>query len=365
MRRVPLIVVVLILSGLVTSSAGAQEEVYLGGPPPGSGPVEVRFGFSLINITDINEQEETIDFDGLFFLMWKDARLAYDPQSVGMAGFVPGDYSGTPRRFYHGEFRVKEVYPGWRPHLLILNGIGDRGPTDMAVAVWPDGMVAYRESFHTTAETPMQLRLFPFDRQQLDIFVHPSNYSRDEVVLVPDDRMSRTWEQTEGIAGWTRVGVTTQERLVELANDTGSPRPVSEVVTTVIVKRQPHHFLISIVLPLLLLVSLTWVVFWMDEESITDRINISFVGILSVVAYYFVILSSIPDISYLTLMDAFIIATFFVLVGGVVVNVAVDKLNKAGRKAVGDRVDRTCRWAFPMAYALITLIVTLVFFSLN
>ena len=52
---------------------------------------------------------------------------------------------------------------------------------------------------------------------------------------------------------------------------------------------------------MLLLVALTWCVFWMDNETLSNRVNITFIGILSVVAYYFVILDSVPAASYLTL----------------------------------------------------------------
>ena len=235
----------------------------------------------------------------------------------------------------------------------------------MAIGVWPDGMVAYQEMFYAKAETPMQMRRYPLDRQQLEVFVHPLAYGRGEIVLVPNERLSETWDQNLGIAQWSREGVDVAERPVELIVLDDETRVVSEVVLTIDIERRPRHVLISIVFPLVLLVCLSWVVFWMDDESISSRVNISFIGILSVVAYYFVILDSVPEINYLTLMDSFIIATFLILAGGVVINVVVDKLNRAGRREVGDRVDRVCRWAFPTAYATITLLLTVLFFNLD
>ena len=128
--------------------------------------------------------------------------------------------------------------------------------------------------------------------------------------------------------------------------------------------RRPVRILFSLVLPLLILVSLTWSVFWMDEESISNRINISLVGILSVVAYYFVIQDSVPRISYLSMMDAFMIGTFLLLAASVVISIVVDKLNRAGRTPTGDRVDRVCRWAFPTAYVVLTTLIVILFTTL-
>jgi hypothetical protein len=38
-----------------------------------------------------------------------------------------------------------------------------------------------------------------------------------------------------------------------------------------------------------------------------------------------------------------------------VVNLVVADLDKRGKGALGDRVDRRCRWAFPLAYFALLL----------
>jgi hypothetical protein len=185
----------------------------IGGPPPTDGAVEVLMGFNLVNITDVNERDETIDFEGAIYLAWMDPRQAYDPTEYGMSpDWSPGDYSTAPRNIYQGDFAVKETFEGWRPHVVIPNGIGNRVVTNMAISIWPDGRVAYSETFFAKAETPMDLRRYPFDTQELEIFFHPFVYHRGEVVLVPDDKLARTWDQNMGIADWTRESVTMAER---------------------------------------------------------------------------------------------------------------------------------------------------------
>ena len=118
------------------------------------------------------------------------------------------------------------------------------------------------------------------------------------------------------------------------------------------------------VFPLVLLVSLTWCVFWMDEESVSNRVNISFIGILTVVAYTFIVGDHVPQIAYATLLDAFLSISFLVMSLSLVINIVVDKHNRAGRKELGDRIDRVSRWAFPLGYLLANVITTIVFFTL-
>ncbi len=350
-----------VLACLAVASAVAQEE-HLTGLPPGDRPLEVLMGFNLVNITDVGEKEETLDFEGAIYLEWYDPRQAYAPEEFGMpADWVAGDYSTVPTRVYQGDFAVKELFGGWRPHVVIPNGIGDRNTTNMAISVWPDGHVAYSETFYAKVETPMDLRRFPFDTQKLEVFFHPFLYERNELALVPDDRLARTWNQNLGLADWSREGVTMLERSTEIAYFDENRSAVSEFVVTVEIKRRPLHMVISIIFPMVLLVSLTWSVFWMDSETLANRVNISFIGILSVVAYYFVILNNVPEVSYLTFIDAFIISTFLILAAGVVVTVLVENYDREDKVQWAARVDRLCRWAFPLAYLSSSALLGIVF----
>ena len=337
-------------------------EENLGGPPPGDKPIEVLVGFNLLNITDVGDKEETLDLEGAIYLEWDDVRLAYEPEEFGMPGdWRAGDYSNAPTRIFQGDFAVKEIYEGWRPHVVVPNGIGNRVTTNMAIGIWPDGHVAYSETFYIKAETPMDLRRFPFDRQSLEIFFHPFVYQRDEVVLVPDNRLARIWEQNLGIADWSLETVLMQERPVEIAYFDDSRSEISEFIVTVQIKRRPMHLIFSIIFPMVLLVSLTWSVFWMDNETLSNRINITFIGILSVVAYYFVIIDSVPEVSYLTLIDAFIIATFLILAAGVLVVVYQERHPDEARVAA---IDQRCRWLFPLSYALVAIVLGAGFLNL-
>ena len=131
---------------------------------------------------------------------------------------------------------------------------------------------------------------------------------------------------------------------------------------TINIERRPLHFLVSLVLPMVLLVALTWCVFWMEKETISDRVQITFIGILSVVAYYFVIIDFIPSVSYLTLMDGFILATFLILAAGVVMAVVMEDIAREKRRLLGLQIDRICRWAFPLTYAITTVVLSSLFF---
>jgi len=335
------------------------------GKPGDELPVEVSVGFNLVNLTDVNEKQETIDFEGAIYLEWNDPSLAYSPEDYGMKQeWTPGDYSRAPAQIFLGDYAVKELFRGWRPHVVIPNGISDRATTNMGISVWPDGHIAYSETFYAKVEAPMDLRKYPFDTQDLEIFFHPFIYQRDELILVPENRLAGTWDQNMGIADWSRESVSMSERATRIAYLDESEAQISEFVVTLRIKRKPAHFMISMIFPMIVLVGLTWCIFWIDEDSLSNRINVTFIGILSVVAYYFVILDNVPAVDYLTLIDAFIIATFLILTAGVILIVLTESMTRKHGAAIGAKIDRICRWAFPLGYVMTTVLLGGIFFNL-
>lgn len=164
----------------------------------------------------------------------------------------------------------------------------------------------------------------------LKIYFQSFVYDREMLILVPDDRLGGTWNQDMEIAEWTGQRVSVKEHPRDLIRFNGTIRTVSEYVVSIGLERRPLHMIISIIFPLVLLVSLSWCVFWLDEESVTNRVNISFIGILSVV-----------------------------------VSIVVDKHNRAGRKVAGHKVDCFSRWAFPSFYIAISVLLGVIFFFLS
>jgi hypothetical protein len=97
--------------------------------------------------------------------------------------------------------------------------------------------------------------------------------------------------------------------------------------------------------------------------DLRDRINVSFIGILTVVAYQIVLSEILPRISYMTLMNGFLNMSFFVICASVVINLWVGHLDRFGQTLAGDRIDRRCRWLFPLVYfGLLGLVAFLAFF---
>lgn len=318
--------------------------------PPAS-PTVVSVGFYLSDINDVDEQNETFEFEAQLISTWKDPRLAFDPEVVGVT-----------EKNYVGSYQFAEVFTGWWPQLILANESGDFETHAVMVRIQPDGELQMTQEVTARAEMPMNLRRFPFDEQSFTARFQVLGYEEKEVLLQAD--LDRTGRDDEGvqIAQWNLkdVGLSVETFRPYLKGDL-EPE-YSRLIAQLNMSRLPQFMFRIVVFPLSLLCLLCASVFWMDHESLGDRMSISFTGLLTVVAYQFLIGGSLPTIAYFTLMDGFLYSTYAFVAGTIWVNLRVDHLNRTGRHLVGDRLDERCRWFFPLGFVAVNTLLTFYFF---
>ena len=331
---------IVVLSALTLLLPGAARGAdFLLGPLDSGGPTRVSVGAFLSDVNAVIEQEETFEFEGILTLKWRDPRQAFDPVDAGVS-----------EKVYQGNYQFAEVFDGWWPQLFLANESGHFESQAVLLRVEPQGSLTLIQEFNAVAEMPMKLRRFPFDRQHFEAIFEVLGLGPDRVLLVADPETTGSVGRGVSIAQWTLHDVRVSTRESNSIYGDGHSEPVSQLVVTLDMAREPEHMLRVVVMPLALLVFLTFTVFWMDRESLGDRMDISFIGILSVVAYQIVVSEHMPAIAYFTMMNGFLYSTYLLLTAGVVVNLLVSKLDQAGKADAGHRVDVTCRWAFPLLF---------------
>ena len=335
-----------------TGTGYAQEQApFVLGPPPSDGPVVIRLGYFLSDVNRIDEENQRFEVEGILTLSWRDERLAFDPAAVGVQ-----------EKVFQGEYQFSEIATGWWPQVVLSNESGMYQRQGVMLHQRFDGQMIYVEEMNALAEMPIQLRRFPFDRERFDLVFEVLGFDKDRVVLEHDPANTGAPEQGISISQWQMKGLFASDRDVDRQYESGRREKRSAVVVTLDLAREPGFMIRVVVLPMVLLVALSWSVFWMDRESLGNRMDISFIGILTVVAYQIMVSSNLPRIPYFTLMSAFIYASLLTVSAGVLVNLVVDRFDRTGRRDSGDRLDRTCRWAFPAAYLAQLLLAAGYFF---
>ena len=286
-------------------------------------------------------------------LEWKDERLAFDPAAAGV-----------DEKVYLGGYQFNELATGWWPQVVLVNEAGAYDKHGVVLRVRPDGTQTLVETLNAVAKTHLDLRRFPLDRQRLEAVFEVLGYDASEVVLRPKSEATQSMDDTVRLPQWSieGVGLSTRERSAPYAGRRGI---ASALVVSVDVQRESFFISRLVIIPLILIVLLSFSVFWMDRAGLGDRINVSFIGLLTGVAYQLVMSDILPRISYVTLTHGVISVSFFAMCTAVVVNLAVGALDRNNKSALADRIDRRCRWIFPLGYfGLLFLIlgVALLFF---
>ena len=334
------------LAGLIFLLAGPGNgrAIEPGMPNPPASPTVVTVGVFLANLLDLDEVTETFQVELIMVAEWDDPRLAFDPA-----------VEGTETKIFQGQLQFNEGFAGWWPQLVIINEVGLGDISAIKIEVRPDGHVRFMEARNVTLETPMRLEPFPFDTQTLQARMVAFGNDSDQVLLEVNQRMLGATEEhvkndkLVNMAEWRLLNLDMVTRFSD-HRFYGEVKPVSELLFTVTLQREAASVLWKVVLPLIILVLLMWAIFWLEVDNLSDRLNVAFIGILTVVAYQFLIEGSMPRISYFTFTDTVLLYSFLVMCLSVLESLVLTTMCKAGHKTAAVRVDHVARWAFPVIY---------------
>ncbi len=306
--------------------------------PPSNGPVRIRVAFHLMDIHGIDEENETFEFTGVLTLKWLDKRQAFDPADAGV-----------DEKIYQGDYQINELSPAWYPQVVLTNASGEFEKSAALLRVEPNGSTTLIQTVNAIADTELDLRRTPFDAQRLEAVFEVFGFDTSDALLEAEPLPEHLPVLETTIPQWRLTGLGVSTRQLD-APYVGQHGVSSAFILTVDVKRQPFFALRLVVLPLAVIVMLSWSVFWMDRSSLGDRMSVTFVGILTAVTYQLVQGSIMPQISYLTFMNGFLNISFLVMCSAVVINLIVGAADKRGDERLGDWIDRRCRVLFPIVY---------------
>ncbi|MDH5587247.1 MAG: hypothetical protein OEZ05_11505 [Nitrospirota bacterium] len=120
-------------------------------------------------------------------------------------------------------------------------------------------------------------------------------------------------------------------------------------------KRHVGYYLWQVVLPLAVVVMMSWTAFWVGREHIGVRIAVATSSILTLIAHRFVLASLLPRLPYMTRLDYFTVgSTLFVLLALIVV-IVTGFLSAHSQERPAQRIDHWARGAFPAAFFLLLI----------
>ncbi len=317
----------------------AETPALIDRPAAGAGPTQVSVGIWIVDITNIDSAQQNFTADLAVVFRWKDARLAH---------------TGTGVAYY----ALEQI---WTPRVGIANetsSVVRKFPE--AAEVEPDGTVLYRQRYVGAFTQPLRLRSFLFDRQAFHIQLVAIRYRPDEVMFVPDQNwINNGLKHGAGIApsitlpDWTIEKWKTKPVTYALAPGFEYSGYAFEFTAA----RNVQHYILKVILPLILIVIMSWAGFWIDPVHSASQISVAVTSMLTLIAYRFAVDTQLPRLPYMTrLVVFFLISTllvFFSLIEVLITTI----LDNNHRKKQAQTIDRYCRIIFPAVFLSASIVI--------
>ena len=291
-------------------------------PDPNGPPTKVAVGLYLVDVLELDDVKQQLTADFLVFAEWKDPRLK------GLEGC---------------SFNLAQI---WAPKLDFVNsGRVFPGYPDRAT-VGPEGTARYAQRYRGSLSFPHHLDHFPFDAHVLRISMVPVGNTLEEVELTVDSKnVDRQAKFT--IPDWSLGSAAGRidSFVVPRMN-----RVLSQFHFEISAQRRPEYYVWKVLIPLILIVAMSWSVFWINPAQFGPQIGMSATSMLTLIAFQFAMAGILPRLSYFTSLDAFITASTALVFLALLESLTTSYLVSIDRKEQALRMDRICRWAFPLAF---------------
>ena len=128
---------------------------------------------------------------------------------------------------------------------------------------------------------------------------------------------------------------------------------------TIEVARSYWPYLFKILLPLLIIVTLAYLVFFVPARELEVAVGLTVTSVLAGIAFQLTVADDLPNVGYLVTSDLIFYLCYFLIMTAMIETVYTHNLEKKGRKDVADVIERAARYLYPavLLFGLIVIIL--------
>jgi hypothetical protein len=221
-------------------------------------------------------------------------------------------------------------------------------------------LVTYRQRLVGTFVQPLDLRKFPFDHASFRIHFVALGQTPAELQFAANETMP-------GVPGGAGIDPHLTLQDWKITDVSTNVLPYQDVpgfsmagyAVEFKATRLAQHYIAKVIIPLLLIVIMSWAAFWLDPTLGSTQVSIAVTSMLTLIAYRSAVGAETPRLPYLTNLDAFILASSILVLLTLVEVVVTTTLVSHGRVKLAREIDRHSRYAFPAAYAAVSAVTLL------
>ena len=301
------------------------------GRPPGDGPTEVKIQIIFLDLERVSSAEQNFTANLAYRARWKDERLRH---------------AGPGQTF----MPLSDI---WHPRVQVVNQQSLQKTLPDEARVSPEGEVATTQRFWGQFSQPMQLHDFPFDEQTLSVEVVAAGQEPGAVTFIADPEGPSAVPESLSVSDW-RIHAWNAHPFDFTISTAARTLPGFRIDLTAARVRRYH--MVQVVLPLVMIICMSWIVFWINPANANPRISVSVTAMLTLVAYRFAIAASLPRIAYLTRLDWFILGSSLLVFASLIEVAVTSVLCEKGRDETARRLNVWMRVVCPIAFVLVALL---------
>ncbi|XP_061755697.1 gamma-aminobutyric acid receptor subunit alpha-6a [Nerophis ophidion] len=277
-------------------------------PGSGGGITEVKTDIFVTSFGPVSDIEMEYTMDMFFRQMWVDERLQFEgPIEILRLNNLMVDKIWTPDTFFRNS-RKSISHNMTTPNKLFR--------------IMQNGTVLYTMKLTISAECPMWLMDFPMDGHTCPLRFGSYAYTSSEIIF--------TWrkgpvasvdcpKESMSLLQYDLVGQTLSSEVFK--SNTGH---YSVQVVHFHLQRKLGYYLIQTYIPLIMVVVLSQVSFWINKESVPARTVAGITTVLTMTTLSISARQSLPKVAYATAMDWFIAVCFAFVASALVEFAAVN-----------------------------------------
>jgi hypothetical protein len=318
---------ILLAASITTRSASLELDAGMRARPGAdAGPTRVSMELYVIDIAEIDDRDQTFKADMSIRLQWHDPRLARPAGSDVIS--LPLSDIWNPRLRIGNQRDVKTHFP------------------EVARIDW-NGLVSYEQRYSGDFTTSADIRRFPFDERTIGIIMVTADHSPSDISLdFTETSIGRAGAFS--IPNWTLGDVTAGTGAFEVLGG----REFLQFSIEFSGSRRSSYYVWSVIFPLILIVMMSWSVFFIKPMHLAAQLTMSATSMLTLIAYRFAISSVLPPVPYLTKLDVFITGSTVLVFLALAESIVTGTLAENERNAFAENMDRKARIVFPAVFFL-------------
>ncbi|XP_077313776.1 gamma-aminobutyric acid receptor subunit delta isoform X1 [Lithobates pipiens] len=262
-------------------------------PGIGGPPVIVAVDIEVTSIDHISEVNMEYTMTVFLRQSWRDERLSYNHTNKTL---------GFDSRF------VEKL---WLPDTFIVNAkyawFHDVTVENKLIRLQPDGVILYSSRITSTVSCDMDLTKYPMDEQECLFDLESYGYSAEDILY----HWSEKQETIHGLdklelAQFTITGYKFTKKVTNFKSAGQFPR----LTLSFQMKRNRGMYIIQSYVPSILLVTMSWVSFWISQAAVPARVSLGITTVLTMTTLMDCARSSLPRASAIKALDVYFLICY-------------------------------------------------------